>query len=1614
MKNIRRTVALLLVIAVVFSLFTGISPTAQAVYAASANTTEYSATKMPLNVSDFGKTDIIKAAAESLDEKSSTGVQTAYGEAYTESYGGLSVVSTVPADKAANIAVDIGKINIEFNDEITVQNEAINIQDSSNNSLDGITYNAVGSNLSIDLNTNLAYGTGYTVNIPAGSIKGASGIVNEDIKFSFTTILNQKTRFIVHYYRFDGNYSGWDLWLWQPGQNGSAYAFNKGLVDVWQTAEYEFSGDISSLNFIIRRSDWSDRETGGTRSISVSNGVGEVWIVQGVERVYTQYSPEIIKPNIRAAIADSDTRINLNLASVAQGIDYSKFAVYDGANKLAGTSVKGSNDSSVVITLSEPIKDVTKIYTVKDESGLYVPTSVMLRRILDKYVYNGNDLGLTYSSVNSIFKVWAPTAVKVSLALYDNAGIYNESGVVTDHTGGQETLMQKDSESGVWQTTISGDLKGKYYMYKVEFADGTANYARDPYAKAVTANGQRTAIVDLAATNPGVWNPSAKPAFVSPTDAVIYEVHVRDISMDSSSGIVNKGKFKGLTETGTTGPNGVKTGIDHIAEMGITHVHLLPVYDFGQVNELRVDDPDYTGRKYNWGYDPENYNVPEGSYSLNPSDPGLRIKEFKEVVQALHNKGLRVVMDVVYNHTDSIVDGPFNKIVPGYYYRTFDNGNYSDGSGVGNEIAAERPMVKKFIIDSVKYWATEYGVDGFRFDLLALMGTETSRELVNELKQKIDPTLLIYGEPWAPGSTPFPGGSQVLKGAQRGEAYAVFNDNLRGAIKGDSDGAGRGFATGQPGTEGGIVRGIDGALNDFTNNPTETINYVTAHDNLALWDKVIRTQGLGEQEGFIDIERGILLGEDLAEYGTDIERAIAEKTTPHAAIDKTNVLANETVKRGLLANGIVMTSQGIAFLHSGEEFLRTRFGERDGFRGPDAIDKFRWQWKADFKPVFDYYKGLIELRKSHPAFRMTNGEEVRNKMQVFKQNENVVAFQLKDFANNDPWKNIVVIYNADTSAKQVTLPIDTTWNVVVDHTAAGVNTIRTVNGSTITVEGLSMMVLYDQAEAPYTPVVTSIELTPSTMGLPAGDIATISAVVKDQKGRPMVSEPVIWSSSNTGVATVNASGKVTTIADGQAVITAAVGGKTASVTVNVANLVPTAIELSGQDNVFENRNILLSAVVRDQFGQIMTKQAVTWTSSDSSIATVDPTGRVDGVKAGIATITASVGGVKATRQVTVRRAIQRFVLMKYVRPDKDYTNWDIWVWNTGMDNGGMSVPFAVKDGIAAAQIQVAPEVSSFGFIVRKNDWSSRESGNRFINVAPNEVYTKVTVISGQDEMVIVPDAPSPVVENDVVTFSYRDNELFKNDALSTLGDVQVEIDGKNHAMTYDSQKDAYICTIQEVLPGIHGYRFIVPGKEALILDPKNNRTIMVNGIECSAVEVIKPISSDATLKNIKVNGAAVKGFDPSRLEYLVQWKNGKKHVPQVTAEAADSNAKIVIKPAEIVPGTTTITVTAEDGVTVKTYKINFTKDDVSDTTLKAILIDGKHLPKLNPNVTNYAVYLPKGSATVPEVTAVAKDEKAKIVVTPAEGIPGTTIIEVAAVDGVTTTQYEISFKIENK
>jgi len=608
-------------------------------------------------------------------------------------------------------------------------------------------------------------------------------------------------------------------------------------------------------------------------------------------------------------------------------------------------------------------------------------------RDLDTYpVYTGRDLGLSYSSRQSFFRIWAPVSTEVQLVLYRQG------------TGGQpvQRIDMVKSTEGTFTAIVPGDQAGKFYSFSVLNNGIWMEDVADPYMKIAGINGQRGLIADLAATNPKGWAADKSPLLRNVTDAVIYELHVRDASIATNAGIRQKGKFNGLTERGTRNGEGLSTGLDHLKELGITHVHLLPSFDYNSVDEASA------APQYNWGYDPLNYNVPEGSYATNAADGTTRIKEFKQLVQTFHQNGLRVIMDVVYNHTAQTAQSNFNKLVPGYYYRQNKDGQFSDATACGNEIASERAMVRKFILESVKYWVEEYHIDGFRFDLMGVHDI-TTMNLVSRELHKIKPDILLYGEGWTAGASPLPDSQRALKvNVARLENIAVFSDDIRDGIKGSVfDHHDKGFASGKPGMEESIKFGIVAACPHpqidynkvnyskapYATSPAQVITYAECHDNHVLWDKL-----------------AISAGKESVQTRRDMHK---------------------------LALSIVLTSQGISFLHAGTEFLRSKKGVENSYNAGDSINAIDWSLKSQNKDVFDYVKGLIALRKAHPAFRMSTAKQIATHL-VFKtcMPPGVIAYTINGKAIGDSWNTILVIINGTDQLQSV--KAGNGWKTAID------------------------------------------------------------------------------------------------------------------------------------------------------------------------------------------------------------------------------------------------------------------------------------------------------------------------------------------------------------------------------------------------------------------------------------------------------------------------------------------------------------------------------------------------------------------------------------------------------
>ena len=642
---------------------------------------------------------------------------------------------------------------------------------------------------------------------------------------------------------------------------------------------------------------------------------------------------------------------------------------------------------------------------------------------------------MIYSKVKTLFKLNAPTTVNLDGMTGATTQIDKkkqvEIHIYEDGQGGKaiKTIKMKASGENRWEATVKGDLKGKFYTFDIGKGETPG-----VFAKAVGVNGMRGAIVDMAETNPQGWENDQRPVIQSPADLVIYEMHWRDFSIDVSSGLKNKGKFLALTEP---------KAIEHLKSLGVNAVHILPSFDYASVDETKLDTP-----QYNWGYDPKNYNVPEGSYSTDPYNPVTRIKEFKQMVQALHKAGIRVILDVVYNHTFNIDHSNFHLTYPDMYYRKTADGKYSDGSGCGNETASEKPLMREFMLESVKYWIDEYHIDGFRFDLMGVHDIETMQQIRAEVN-KIDPSIYIYGEGWSAGSCAYPVDKLAMKAnAQQLNGIAAFSDDMRDALRGPfSDDHKGALLAGIPGEEESLKFGIVGGIahpqvdmtkvnydkKPWTNNPTEQISYVSCHDDMCLVDRL------------------------KASIPSLTDKNIQEKER-----------TAELIRIDQLAQTAVFTSQGVPFILSGEEMLRDKKGVHNSYNSPDSINHLDWNNLQRYPQLFTYYKNLIQLRKNHPAFRLATGDKVRQHLEFLPavnskdvKQDCLVGFLLKDLQEIDAWKTIVVIYNFNKEAKEMAIP-EGNYTIACCNGAIDEAGLGEVSGKEVLVDGQSALILFQK------------------------------------------------------------------------------------------------------------------------------------------------------------------------------------------------------------------------------------------------------------------------------------------------------------------------------------------------------------------------------------------------------------------------------------------------------------------------------------------------------------------------------------------------------------------------
>jgi len=923
-------------------------------------------------------------------------------------------------------------------------------------------------------------------------------------------VAEDATTVIVHYQETEDNDKDWNLWIWPAGGEGSAYDFTE-EDNFGKVATITLPGKIDEVGFIVRTDSW-EKDVSSDRFITeFNNGVGEIWVYGGVEEFYYE------NPEGADEITYESVKLDINynnydevydglmahihfLESEGQTISFDEITEFGAKTSLTVENTLGQSklivdilkDDQVIATYDvKKVKEETEIFLVEnnertfysiadavykpqintaklfdtmsieietnmpfkadvkslrlmvngvvrpvasilsddingflspktiiklaepvaysDEIEIIVPkfepVGVQLGDVYDTlefntaYNYDGV-LGPIYSQDSTTFKVWAPTATEIKLSLFE------------DHKSDPtETLEMDRSDKGVWSVTVEGDLHNRLYAYEVTHGNMT-EYVVDPYARAVSVNGIRSAVVDLEATNPEGWDTNYKPNFGPINDAVMYELHVRDLSMHGQAGIENRGLFLGLTELGTKTNNGFSTGLSYIKELGVTHIQLLPIYDYGSIDEAKDD------YAFNWGYDPVNYNALEGSYSSDPFTPDVRIKEFKQAVQTIHNEDLHVTMDVVYNHVYSLNAMAFEKLVPGYYFRK-EGENYANGSGCGNETASERFMMRKFMVDSVTYLADEYKLDGFRFDLMGLHDVETMNAIRSALNE-IDPSITIIGEGWNMGIVLPEENKANQNQAHEMPGIAHFNDTIRDGLKGSVfDEMDQGFVNGKLGMEARVFSGIIGGIQyeDYSTwgdiEPNQAVTYVEAHDNHTLYDKL--------------------------------------------KISNPDATPQEIKQMHTMADTIILTSQGVPFVHAGQEFMRTKLGDHNSYKSSDIVNRLDWARREKHDDLVSYFKGLIEMRKNHPSFRMLTKEEIVSKLNPIKLDEQMIVYEIIN--EDDTWAHILVAFNASADPMSLELPKAGTWTIVASQGQVNEEGLSTVQDK-LQINALDSVVMY--------------------------------------------------------------------------------------------------------------------------------------------------------------------------------------------------------------------------------------------------------------------------------------------------------------------------------------------------------------------------------------------------------------------------------------------------------------------------------------------------------------------------------------------------------------------------
>ena len=815
----------------------------------------------------------------------------------------------------------------------------------------------------------------------------------------------------IHYHRYDEDYDNVSIWTWDasfkrsPEQN-EIFEIGRdtyGSILQLDRGDYGLKGDSDKIGLLPRlRGDWN-RKDGEDKFWRADMG-NEVYLIGGKDKMWAQ--PPDTSPQVVAAYMDTPNRLVVEMSRLVKTdeVTADRFTVTDSQTKRQ-TPVsarilfhdKKLTSNEIELILGAPLDIAGRVYEVSVE-GFGGSARVLPRGVLDdtNEFYDAEAvLGATYRPEATTFRVFAPTARTVQVVIYDAA------------TGDKGRMLHDlhPAGKGIWEGKVDGDLEGRFYLYKLDDRD---REVLDIYCVNAVDSSRRARITNLSKTNPPNWD-TAKigPPLGSPVDMVVYEMHVRDFTIAANSGVEYKGKYLGFAQAGAHLPedDAIKTGLDNLAELGITHVQLLPIQDF---------DNDETSTNYNWGYVTMDYNSPEGWYATN-IDNESRVRELKQLVAALHQRGIGVIMDVVYNHTAN--NAPFHSLVPRYYFRFLPDGSYSNGSGCGNDFRSEAPMGRKYIIDTLKHWVQEYGIDGFRFDLMALIDLDTMKDVERELRA-IKPNIVLYGEPWGGGGKQAPV-KPTNKQTIRGTRIGAFNDNIRNALIGSPfDKNHAGFIQNGSNLDN-VQRGIEGSWRDWVPTPAQAINFLSCHDNWVVWDKL--------------------------------------KLSKPGASDRE---LKDMMKLGYL---LLFTSQGVPFLHGGEEFARTKFGHENSYNAPDSVNEVDWSLKKKHYDLFAYTRDIIALRKAHPVFRLRSKEQIAAWLKFHDQpNPGSLMFTIDPDGGlpSETWRHACVIANsADELSYDFALPIGP-WHVAFDGSGA-VTGDRIVEG-TVRVRYKSGMILYQQ------------------------------------------------------------------------------------------------------------------------------------------------------------------------------------------------------------------------------------------------------------------------------------------------------------------------------------------------------------------------------------------------------------------------------------------------------------------------------------------------------------------------------------------------------------------------